>query len=136
MKAINHYVVVDKVKTEPKKVAGKRARKGFHTSHRTKMEACLSFKRYVETDKIRIKSKALLSEIKNFVAKGNSFAAKPGEHDDLVMSFLLCIRMVDYIATFEDEVYDIINSNLGNPNNADYWYDENDDDGPLPIGIL
>ena len=120
---------------EPKKVAGKRARKGFHTSHRTKMEACLSFKRYVETDKIKIRSKALLSEIKNFVAKGNSFSAKPGEHDDLVMSLLLGVRMIDYIATFEDEVYDVINSNLTNPNNLDYW-DEDDEDGPLPIGIL
>jgi hypothetical protein len=120
---------------EPKKVAGKRARKGFHTSHRTKMEACLSFKRYVETDKIKLRSKALLSEIKNFVAKGNSFSAKPGEHDDLVMSLLLGVRMIDYIATFEDEVYDVINSNLTNPNNLGYW-DEDDEDGPLPIGIL
>jgi hypothetical protein len=99
------------------------------------MEACLSFKRYVETDKIKLRSKALLSEIKNFVAKGNSFSAKPGEHDDLVMSLLLGVRMIDYIATFEDEVYDVINSNLTNPNNLGYW-DEDDEDGPLPIGIL
>lgn len=120
---------------EPKKVAGKRSRKGFHTSHRTKMESCLSFKRYVETDKIKLRSKALLSEVKNFVAKGNSFSAKPGEHDDLVMSLLLGIRMIDYIATFEDEVYDVINSNLSDPGNTDYW-NEDDDDGPLPFGIL
>lgn len=120
--------------SEPQKVAGKRGRRGFHTGHKTKVEACLSLKRLVENDKIKLNSKPLISELKNFVAKGNSFAAKPGEHDDLVMSLVLVVRMVNYIATFEDDVYDVVNTNLSNPINIDDWGD--DDDGPLPIGIL
>ena len=49
------------------------------------------------------------------------------------MSFLLGLRMVNYIATFEEDVYDVVNSNLGDMDN-DGWND--DEDGPLPIGIL
>ena len=124
---------------EPKKVAGRRARKGFHTSHRTKVEACLSAKRFIEHDKITLHSKPLISEFKNFVAKGNSFAAKPGEHDDLVMSFMLGIRMINFISTFEDEVFTAVNSTLANPRDYgdyDQEWDDNDDDGPMPLGIL
>lgn len=119
---------------EPKKVAGARARKGFHTGHRTKLEACLSLKRYIETDKIVIHSKPLLSELKNFVAVGNSFKAKPGEHDDLVMSLILAVRMINYIATFEDEVFDVVNSNLSRDALSEYGDDEWD--GPMPIDLL
>ena len=124
---------------EPKKVSGRRARKGFTTGHRTKVEACLSAKRLIEQDKLIINSKPLLSELKNFVAKGNSFSAKPGEHDDLVMSMMLCIRMIHYISTFEDEVFEAVNSTLANPNDyGDYdrEWDDQDDDGPMPLGIL
>ena len=116
---------------EPKKVAGQRGRKGFHTSHRSKVEACVQLKRFIEQDKFLINSKPLISELKNFVAKGNSFAAKPGEHDDLVMSFLLGVRMITYIASFEDEVYNIVNSNLSNSDLA--LQEEMDEyDQPMP----
>ena len=118
---------------EPKKIAGKRSRKGFHTGHKSKMEACLSLKRFVESNKIRIHSKPLISELKNFVARGSSFSAKPGEHDDLVMSLLLGIRMIEYIATFEDEVYDVVNSNL-TANMIDEY--EDDWNGPMPLSFL
>ena len=124
---------------EPRKVQGRRSRKGFHTGHRTKVEACLNAKRLIEQDKITINSRPLLSELKNFVAKGNSFSAKPGEHDDLVMSMMLCIRMIHHISTFEDEVFDAVNSNLVNPNDyGDYdrEWDDQDEDGPMPLGIL
>jgi hypothetical protein len=120
--------------SEPKKASGQRGRKGFHTSHRSKVESCVSLKRLVENDKLHLRSKPLVSELKNFVARGNSFSAKPGEHDDLVMSLILCIRMIEYIATFEDEVYDIVNHNLTNGTLGEY--EEDDWDGPMPMGLL
>lgn len=76
-----------------------------------------------------------MSELKNFVAKGNSFAAKVGEHDDLVMSLVLAVRMIDYIATFEDEVYERVNSNLTNDVLSEYS-EEDEWDGPMPIDLL
>ena len=116
---------------EPKRVQGKRGRKGFHTGHRSKMEACLNFKRLLEQDRFKIRSKPLISELKNFVSRGNSFSAKPGEMDDLVMSMMLNVRMINYISTFEDSIYDVVNSGIVDS-------DEYDDEGdaPLPIGFL
>lgn len=112
---------------EPKRVQGKRGRKGFHTGHRSKMEACLKFKRLMENNKITIHSKPLISELKNFVRRGQSYSAKPGEGDDLVMSMMINIRMIEYIGSFEDQVYDSVNSSLG-----DYMADDDDYDGPMP----
>ena len=116
---------------DPKKIAGKRGRKGFHTGHRSKMEACLNFKRLLEQDRIHIKSKVLISELKNFVSRGNSFKAKPGEMDDLVMAMMLNVRMINYISTFEDAVYSVVHSGI--VDNDDY---DDEGDQPLPVGFL
>jgi len=35
------------------------------------------------------------------VASGNSYAAKIGEHDDLVMSTLLAIRMIQMLQSYD-----------------------------------
>lgn len=117
--------------SEPKKVAGKRGRRGFHTSNRSKMEACLTLKRYVEQKKITIHSESLISELKCFVKTAHSFAAKEGAMDDLVMSLILNVRMIDYISTFEDGIYDAVNSSLGlnstRSDDIDEW------ESPMPI---
>ena len=98
------------------------------------MEACLQLKRLVESDKIKLKSKALISELKNFVSSGNSFKAKPGASDDLVMALIIGIRMTEYISSFEDDVYNAVNSSLSvNPNDPN-GLDESD--YPMPIGII
>jgi len=120
---------------EPKKIQGKKGRKGFHTTHKSKIESCLILKRLIENDKIKIKSKALISELKNFVARGNSFAGKPGEFDDLVMSLTLSIRMIEFISTFEDDVYNVVNSSLG-LGDADWITGDEDEDTPLPSSII
>jgi len=88
--------------SEPRKGAtGTRYRKGFTTTHKSKLSACSKFKSLVETGKLIIASKALISELKTFVASGNSFAAKIGEHDDLVMAALLAIRMIQLLQQFD-----------------------------------
>jgi hypothetical protein len=69
--------------------------------------------------------------MKTFIARGNSFAAKPGEHDDLVMSMLIAIRMVTYIGTFEDDVYSMVNSSLGLDDAFGGALDEYDE--PMPM---
>jgi hypothetical protein len=65
-------------------IGGKR--KGFNTNNRTKSAICTKFKSLVENRKLTINSKALISELKTFVATGGSYAAKKGDNDDLVMS--------------------------------------------------
>jgi hypothetical protein len=46
----------------------------------------------------------LISELKTFVAHGVGYAAKPGETDDLVMSTILIIRMLQLLQTFDTEI--------------------------------
>jgi hypothetical protein len=84
----------------------RRFRKGYNTTHNSKMSACAKFKQMVENDSMIIKSKNLVSEMKNFVASGNSFKAKPGEHDDLVMSTLLAVRMASTISSWDQKLFE------------------------------
>jgi len=43
-------------------------RKGYNTTHISKVSACAKLKQMIESDKMAIKSKNLISELKNFVA--------------------------------------------------------------------
>ena len=49
-------------------------------------------------------SKPLISELKTFVANGPSYAAKPGETDDLVMSLILIVRMAMMLQSFDSQI--------------------------------
>ena len=51
-----------------------------------------------------IVSKPLISELKTFVAHGPSFAAKPGETDDLVMALILVVRMAQLLQSFDSQI--------------------------------
>jgi hypothetical protein len=81
-------------------------RKGFNTTHRTKISACSQMKNMIETNKMRIHSKPMISELKTYIASGLGFKAKTGEHDDLVSSTLLIMRMADVLADWDPLVYD------------------------------
>jgi len=91
--------------SEDKKAgAGRRYRKGFNTTHKNKLATCSKFKTLLEQNRLTLKSKSLISELKNFVASGTSYAAKPGEHDDLVMATILAVRMLQQIQNYHKSV--------------------------------
>lgn len=74
-----------------------RRRKGMNTSNSSKLAACAKFKSLLETDRMKINSRELVRQLKNFVGSGASYAAKPGEKDDLVMSTMLIVRMLETV---------------------------------------
>lgn len=91
--------------SEPKKPGSSNIyRKGFNTGNKNKIAACAKLKNWVETRKLKIASKMLVSEFKNFIAKGASYEAKIGETDDLIMSMLLAVRMMQAIQNFDPSV--------------------------------
>jgi hypothetical protein len=90
--------------SEPGGGGGRRYRKGFNTTHKPKLSACNKLKVLVESGKMKIRSSSLVSELKTFVAHGTSFAAKPGETDDLVMATVLSVRMMQLLQTFHQEM--------------------------------
>jgi intein/homing endonuclease len=91
--------------SEPKRPgSGRRYRKGFNTTNSTKISACAKLKNLIESKRMTIVSKPLISELKTFVANGPSYAAKPGETDDLVMALLLVVRMAMLLQSFDSQI--------------------------------
>jgi hypothetical protein len=84
-------------------------RKGFNTTHGTKVTACSRMKTMIENDKMVIHSKPMIGELKNFVATGSSYNAKNGQTDDLVSATLLAIRMMDVLKDWDPRIYDSFN---------------------------
>ena len=112
--------------SEPiKKGHVRRFRKGFNTTHGSKISACSKLKQLVEGRLLKIHSKSLLSELKNFVAAGITFKAKSGHHDDLVSSLLLAIRMIMVLQDWDPAIYEKMKDHTGL---EDY-------DTPLPLYI-
>ena len=108
----------------------KRRYRGFKTTGKTKRNGCSKMKRMIEAGKIKIHSKRLIYELKNFVSKGSSFQAEVGCKDDLVMSLFNAIRMLDEVKYYDDEVYERLSDSIDG-------YDDDDDfdtnDEPMPF---
>ena len=85
------------------------ARQGMYTSNSAKLDGCLKLKDLVETNKLKINSKKLLTELKFFVSKGASFSGD-GMPDDRVMAMVILVNSLKYIANYEDKVHDTINN--------------------------
>jgi len=100
-------------------------RKGFNTTHSTKVTACSRLKTMIENDKMVIHSKPFLSELKGFVATGSSFQAKSGMTDDLISATLLAIRMMAVLKDWDPRVY----------NTFTQAEDLEDYDPPMPIFV-
>ena len=100
-------------------------RKGFNTTHGTKITACSRMKTMIENDKMIIHSKPFLSELKNYVATGSSYQAKLGQTDDLISATLLAIRMMAVLKDWDPRIY-----------NTFTQAEEMDDyEAPMPIFI-
>lgn len=113
--------------SEPKKKgAQRRYRKGFNTTHSSKLASCAKLKRWIEEDTMKVRSKNLIRELKTFVAKGNSYAAKDGETDDLVMSTILAIRMAMQVSRYDADVFDDLKDS----------FDDSDLRRPMPVAFL
>jgi len=90
--------------SEPNGGGSRRYRKGFNTTHKPKLAACNKLKILVETGRMKLRSSSLVSELKTFVASGTGYAAKPGETDDLVMSTVLAVRMLQLLQTYDTDI--------------------------------
>lgn len=102
----------------------RRFRKGFNTTHSSKISTCAKLKHLIESNRLTINSKPLISELKGFVSKGLGFEGKTGIHDDLVSSLLLALRMIMILQEWDPAIYDKLR-------------EERDDefDMPMPIYI-
>ena len=102
-------------------------RKGFNTTHRSKITAASRMKYLIESKKMKIHSKPLISELKTYIATGVSFKAKSGSEDDLVSALLLIVRMSQVLADWDPRVFEMM-SVSDSINEEDMEY-------PMPIYI-
>jgi len=114
--------------SEPKQPgSGRRYRKGFNTTHKTKISACARLKYLIESGKMKINSKPLISELKNFIAYGITFKGKMEEQDDLVSACLLIVRMSQVLSDWDSRVFETYTSNE--------TFEDEDFDPPMPIFV-
>jgi len=83
---------------------GGKSRKGFTTTHKSKLTACAKFKQLIEMGRLKINSKNLISELKTFVRANLSYAARVGDTDDLVSASLLVIRIMQTLQNYNSEI--------------------------------
>jgi hypothetical protein len=62
---------------------------GIEITRKTKRLGCSAFKDILENNKIKIVDEKTIMEISTFEAKGQSYEASDGNHDDLVMNFVM-----------------------------------------------
>lgn len=74
--------------------------KGLNTTNKNKLLGCTKLKSLVESDRIILNSRGLISQLKNFGPKGSSYAARSG-HDDLVMAMVMIVRMMELSKTWD-----------------------------------
>jgi len=62
---------------------------GIEVNRKTKRLGCSAFKDLLENNKIKVIDEQTILEISTFEARGQSYQASDGNHDDLVMNFVL-----------------------------------------------
>lgn len=70
----------------------------------------------------------MVSELKSYVSKANTYEARTGQTDDLVSATLLFLRMAEFISTWDTESYHKISSDVSTG-------DEDNFNAPMPVMI-
>ena len=89
-----------------------RRRKGLNTTNKSKITAATKFKSLIETERLAIYSKALITELKGYTRVGLGFKAKYGYTDDLIASSLLCIRLLIMLSSYDENFDDMLKDSI------------------------
>lgn len=102
---------------------------GVYTSGKTKITSCIQLKGLVEkvAGGFTLNSEMLLEELKNFIAKGDTYEAKSGSTDDCVMAVVGITRLLKRLAEYNEVAFKHVNEYV-NPDENDMWGDE-----PVPF---
>lgn len=115
---------------------------GFYTSDRVKLKYALKLKEMVERGSFKILSIPLITELKNYVRSGGSYAAQTGANDDCVSAMLIMVRMIEQMSMYDADAFGMV-YNYGDMESSPIKIDADDEydrdpyndpnDGPLPI---
>lgn len=99
--------------------------RGLLTSVSSKKRYAVEFKNLVERNLFIVRSKHLASQLKTFVKSGQSYAAKEGSKDDIVMSCVLMCHLVDEIRYHEPDLDDLIRPDMDDYDPDDFDHPDN-----------
>lgn len=88
-----------------------RRKRGILMTSKSKAKACASFKELVETNKLKINSRKLISELKFFMKIGSTFKGD-GKHDDLVMGMVVAVAALERISSFDEDVHNMLSNRV------------------------
>lgn len=103
---------------------------GVATTGKNKIVSCLQLKQFVEktNNGLQVNSEILLEEMKNFMAKGGSYAAKAGSTDDCVMATVGIVRLLKRLSESNEQAFAMTNEYV----NPEMSLDESD----LPVPFM
>lgn len=113
---------------------------GVYTVNRNKIQAALQFKTITEkhVGGLKINSEILLFEMKNFVARANTYCAKAGTTDDCVMAMLGITHIMKYVSAFDHRAFEAVysfNDTEANPQPPGEFEDGVLSDEPVPFAF-
>lgn len=114
-------------------------RLGMNTNASTKKEASKDLKRLLESASMKIRSKELINEFKNYAQSRTEgiYNAKPGATDDSISATLIVVRLFKYVTAYDDDAFDrLYKSKLGSGEERELEGEQGGDIEPMPMAIL
>jgi hypothetical protein len=105
---------------------------GLNTSNKSKALGCKIFKEFVEGGVLKLNSRDLVHEIKNFILTGGTYKAKEGATDDCVMATILTCRVVKQLAAYDETAFDMLYS-VEESEESKHEFDDTDDYDEMPM---
>ena len=118
---------------------------GFNTNGLNRGKSLIRLKQMIEGGLIQFNSPEIFKELKSLVNKSGKYQANTGATDDSIFATVIVTRIVEELATFDDDAY--LKINQADQIKTDTWEiggiqtkKENDDesekyDGPMPMLI-
>lgn len=102
--------------------------RGLKTTASTKLQFVMQLKKLIERGRFRPRSKALVSELKDFVRIGRGYEAKHGSKDDRVMSCVIMLHLLDELKYQVDDLEENMHVQLASEERDE---EEDSDDQPI-----
>ena len=77
---------------------------GVYTTGKSKLVACMQLKNLLEKIQggIKVHSDVLIFELKDYIARGGTYAARDGSTDDAVSALLVVMKLLERLASYDD----------------------------------
>lgn len=80
-------------------------RMGFATTGKSKPKHCMNLKNLFEGGKLKVRSAQTVTEMKHFIRRNGSYAARNGSTDDTISAHIILLRILEELVQYEDKAY-------------------------------